>query len=165
VLYPPKPRSCHFPERKFWRGMRVWDSLILIASNITCNLLYNKEEKVNKIIMDAKTVLFIALSFYSYYFMDRTLKNTPKDGPLTKKEKIQVIILLILNTIFSWAIFSFGWKNKLPTKSKQVNKYFKNIFISLIGIAIVAVILSALLIATNPASQIKKANQINKLQK
>lgn len=116
-------------------------------------------------IMNPKTILFIALSLYSYYFMDRTLKNTQKDGPLTKNEKIQVIALLIFNTIFSWAIFSFGWKSKLPTKSKQVNKYLKNIFITLIGIAIVGVALSVLLVAVNPASQIKKANQMKQLQK
>ena len=97
--------------------------------------------------------------------MKKTLKNTLKDGPLTKKEKIQIIILLIFNTIFSWAIFSFGWKNKLPTKSKQVNRYIKNILITLVGVAIVAVIFSVLLVAINPAAQIKKANQINKLQR
>lgn len=115
--------------------------------------------------MNPKTVLFIVLSLYSYYFMDRTLKNTQKDGPLTKNEKIQVIALLIFNTIFSWAIFSFGWKKKLPTKSKQVNKYLKNIFITLIVIAIAGVLFSMLLIAVNPASQIKKANQMKQLQK
>ncbi|MFZ2026337.1 MAG: hypothetical protein WAV30_03570 [Microgenomates group bacterium] len=114
--------------------------------------------------MNPKTILFIILTLYSYYLMSRTLKNTQKDGPLTKSEKVQVILLLIFNTIFSWAIFSFGWKKQLPIKSKQVNRYMKNILITLIGIAIAGVILSALLIAINPAAQIKKANQIKRIQ-
>lgn len=115
--------------------------------------------------MNARNIFYIVLSLYSYYFMSKTVKNTSKDCALTKNEKIQVIILLIFNTLFSWIIFSFGWKKQLPTKSKQVNKYARNIFVTLILIAIAAVILSVFLIAINPAAQIKKANQINSLQK
>ncbi len=115
--------------------------------------------------MDTKTILFVVLSVYSYYFMNNTLKHTPKDGPLTKNEQIQVIILLIFNTLFSWAIFSFGWKKQLPTKSKQVNRYLKNIIITLVGIAIVAVFVSILLVAINPSAQIKNANQTHQLNK
>lgn len=115
--------------------------------------------------MNPKTIIFIALTLYSYYFMNKTLQNTSKDGPLTKNEKTQVIGLLIFNTIFSWAILSMGWKKQLPMKAKQVNRYMKNIFISLIVIAIVGVLFSVVLVAVNPAAQIKKANQIKSLQK
>jgi glycerol uptake facilitator-like aquaporin len=98
----------------------------------------------------------IALSAYSYYLMSKVLKNTPKDCELTKNEKTQVIILLLLNTLISWVIFSFGWKQKLPTKTKQVNKYLRNILVTLLVIALVSFFLAIVLIAINPARQLNR---------
>jgi len=88
--------------------------------------------------------------------MDKVVKETPNDCALTKSEKIQVIILLIFNTLISWAIFSFGWKKNLPTKSKQVNKYLKNIIFTLVGIALLGIITTIVLVATNPSAQMSK---------
>ncbi|MCR4329037.1 MAG: hypothetical protein NUV65_00650 [Candidatus Roizmanbacteria bacterium] len=98
--------------------------------------------------MNTQTIFVILVSAYTYYFMDTVLRSNPKDGALTKSEKIQVIILLILNTLISWAILSFGWKKKLPIKSKHVNKYLKIILVSLVVIAIIAVFITIILSAT-----------------
>lgn len=106
--------------------------------------------------MDVQTVAFIALSVYSWYFMQKVLKSTPRDCRLTKSEKIQVIITLLLNTIVSWAIYNYGWKKRLPTKSRQVNIYVKNIIIALIVIALVAFFIAIVLIAINPVGQINQ---------
>jgi len=109
-----------------------------------CSCLYDTIEGS----MDVQTMFLILVSAYTYYFMDKVLKSNPKDGALTKNEKIQVIILLIFNTLISWAILSFGWKKKLPIKSKQVNRYVKVILVSLVVIAIIAVFIAIILSAT-----------------
>ena len=95
--------------------------------------------------MNIQTISFLLISAYSYYFMNKVLKTTAKDCALTKSEKIQVIITLLLNTVISWGIYSFGWKKKLPTKSKQVDKYLKNIILSLIAIGVIGIVLAILL--------------------
>jgi hypothetical protein len=96
-------------------------------------------------------IIFIGIiSIYSYYFMKSVLKNTPGDCQLTAPEKIRVIITLLLNTPLSWAIYYLGWKNKLPTKAKQVNKYIRNIILVIITIGIISIILLPILSAINP---------------
>lgn len=97
--------------------------------------------------MNIQTMLFLLISAYSYYFMNKVLDTTSKDCELTKNEKIQVIITLLLNTVISWGIYSFGWKKRLPTKAKQVDKYLKNIILSLIGIGIAGIILAIVISA------------------
>ena len=44
------------------------------------------------------------------------------DGDLTKKEKVIIYILCLLNPIFVWTILYYGWKKKLPIKAKKANK-------------------------------------------
>ena len=119
--------------------------------------LYQKMDSsvtIYTIFMNIQYLFIIVTSVYSYYFMNKVLKSTPKDCELTKSEKTQVILLLLLNTLISWAIFSVGWKNKLPTKSAQVNKYVKIMILTLVGVAIAGFVLSILLVALNPAGQI-----------
>ncbi len=107
--------------------------------------------------MDGTLLAFIIFSAYSLYLMDKVRKNTKKkDSRLTRSEKIQVILLLLLNTLPSWIIFSFGWKKKLPVKSKQVNRYVLVIFGTLIGLAILGIVVAVLLSAINPAGQINR---------
>lgn len=97
-----------------------------------------------------RTALTIAFSLYTYFFMRHVLKKTPKDSELTKSEKIQTIILLILNTLFSWLILYFGWKKKLPQKARQVKKYFLWIMGILLGIAVLGIIVAVILLAIHP---------------
>ncbi len=92
-------------------------------------------------------LIVIALSAYAFYFMRKVSKETRADSPLTKNEKIQVIILMLLNTLISWAIFYFGCRNKLPTKAKQVKRYFLTILGVLVGIGIIAFIAAFVLIS------------------
>ncbi len=105
-------------------------------------------------IMNLQLFLTIILSAYSYYFMDKVLKNTPNDVELTKSEKTQVIVLLLLNTLISFLIFSFGWKSKLPSKSKQVNKYLRNILLILVGLGVLGILLAIFFVAINTATHI-----------
>jgi len=95
-------------------------------------------------------ILLLILSIYTYFFMKKVLKNTPEDCPLTKSEKIQVILLLLFNTLISWIMLSLGWRKMLPTKSKQVNHYMRNIILIIVAIGVLAVILTLDLTALNP---------------
>jgi uncharacterized membrane protein required for colicin V production len=107
--------------------------------------------------MNANLIITILLCVYTYYFMKNVSENTKKDGPLTKNEKIQVIILLLINTLLTWIILRFGWKDTLPTKAKQVTKYLLRIIGILVGIAVLGILVSVLLVAVNPRRQIEKA--------
>jgi hypothetical protein len=86
--------------------------------------------------------------------MEKVLKES-KDGELTKTEKIQVIILLIFNTLISWVIFYLGWREKLPIKLRQVNRYLKNILLALLLIAFLGILVAVILVAINPARQMQ----------
>jgi membrane protease YdiL (CAAX protease family) len=106
---------------------------------------------------NSNLVFTILIAAYAYYFMTSVLKRTKKDAPLTGNEKTQVIIMLILSTVVSWAILYFGWKDKLPTKAHQVAKYVKWIIGILLGTALLGIIVAVLLVAINPRAQIEKA--------
>ena len=79
--------------------------------------------------------------------MKKVLDTTPSDCELTKNEKIQVITTMVLSTLFAWLVFNAGWKNKLPTKVAQVNKYLKNMTIGLVVIGIIGVLISVVMVA------------------
>lgn len=91
-------------------------------------------------------LILIGVSAYSYYFMSKVLKERA-DGPLTKDEKITIIITLVLNTLISYLIYYFGWKDKLPQKAQQVKKYFWKIILALVLIALLAIGAAILIIA------------------
>lgn len=95
-------------------------------------------------------IYLIVIFIYTYYFMQKVIKNTPVDCELTKSEKIQVIITLFLSTIISWIIYHFGWKDKLPTKAKQVNLYVRNMIVTSVIIGITGIIIIFILEAINP---------------
>ncbi len=95
-------------------------------------------------------IIGLVFSVYSYLFMKSVIKHTTQDGPLTKSEKIQVIVCLIFNTLISWIIFHFGWRKTLPIKAAQVNRYGKRILLLLIGIAFLGILSSVLLVVANP---------------
>lgn len=58
--------------------------------------------------------------------------------PLTKKEKIIIWILCILNPLIAGGIFYYGWKKKLPVKAKQANQI--SLWAFLIVLALIAAI-------------------------
>lgn len=91
-------------------------------------------------------LIFIGVSVYSYIFMRKIIKERT-DGPLTKDEKITIIITLVLNTAISYLIYYFGWKDKLPQKAQQVKAYLWKIILALVLIAIIAFVLVFLLTA------------------
>lgn len=91
-------------------------------------------------------LIFIGVSVYSYFFMRKVVKER-SDRPLTKDEKITVIVTLILNTLISYLIYYFGWKDKLPQKAQQVKSYLWKIILALILIAVIAFAAAFLLIA------------------
>lgn len=99
--------------------------------------------------MDLQLLPIIILCAYSYFLMNRAVKNSTADAPLTTGEKIQVILLLIFNTLPSWFIFYLGWKKKLPVKAKQVNKYLFVIIGILVAAAILGVAVAVLLVAAS----------------
>ena len=49
--------------------------------------------------------------------------------PLTMKERIFVLILNILNPVWSGFIFYFGWRKQLPLKAKSSNRISYIVFI------------------------------------
>lgn len=106
--------------------------------------------------MDFQLLFVILLSAYTFYFMNNVIKKSRADGLLASGEKLQVILLLIFNTLPSWLIFYLGWKKKFPKKAKQVNKYLFIIIGTLVGLAILGVVVSILLIAINPAGQMQR---------
>ncbi|MDO8498906.1 MAG: hypothetical protein Q7S44_03920 [bacterium] len=70
------------------------------------------------------------------------VKKAGVDGKLTRNEKIQVIITLLLTTAISWIIYYYGWKGSLPIKAKQVNSYLLKLFLVLGAVAITALALA-----------------------
>lgn len=74
-------------------------------------------------------ILQAALLAYILYLTNKIEKNSLVDGPLTKNEKIQVILTIILNPIIAGGFYYYCWRNKLPIKAKQANKYSIIIFI------------------------------------
>ncbi|MBI5018857.1 hypothetical protein HZB58_01125 [Candidatus Gottesmanbacteria bacterium] len=107
--------------------------------------------------MDLQLLVIIFLCAYSFFLMNRAIKNSSPDAPLSTGEKIQVILLLIFNTLPSWLIFHLGWKKSLPVKAKQVNKYLFVIIGVLVGLAILGVAVAVLLVAINPAGQMQRS--------
>jgi len=101
--------------------------------------------------MDIQLLLIILFSVYSFFLMNRVAKKSPVEAPLTRGEKIQVIALLIFNTLPSWLIFHLGWKKASPIKAKQVNKYLMTIIGVLVAIAVLGVLIAVVLVAINPA--------------
>lgn len=89
-------------------------------------------------------VVFIGVSIYSYYFMRKVAKEGI-DGPLTKDEKVTVIITLVLNTLFSFIIYYLGWKDKLPQKAQQVKSYLWKIILALVIVALLSFGIAVLL--------------------
>lgn len=103
--------------------------------------------------MNPRDIMLIVLSVYTYFFMEDVKKKAKGNSPLTRNEKIQVVLLLIFNTLLSWIILSFGWKKELPAKSKQVNKYGLVIVGVLVGLAVLGLVVAVILVAINPARQ------------
>ncbi len=54
---------------------------------------------------------------------DKVERRNKHDAPLTASEKWMVIPLLFLNLLIADAFFYFCWKEKLPTKASQANRY------------------------------------------
>lgn len=79
-------------------------------------------------------------SIYAYFLMMKVKKTTKKDSPLTKSEKIQVLITEFLGPIIVGAIYSYGWKKTLPTKANQANKYSIIMFFVILAIIFVIVL-------------------------
>lgn len=100
----------------------------------------------NSVVGLLSNLIFIGVSVYSYFFMRKVVKER-SDGPLTKDEKFTVIITLILNTLISYFIYYFGWKDKLPQKAQQVKSYLWKIILALVLIAVIAFGIALLLIA------------------
>lgn len=108
--------------------------------------------------MDLQLLVIIILCAYSFFIMNRAIKNSSPDAQLSTAEKIQVILLLIFNTLPSWLIFHLGWKKKLPVKAKQVTKYLFVIIGVLVGLAILGIVVAVLLVAINPAGQMQRGS-------
>lgn len=89
----------------------------------------------NSVVGLLSNLIFIGVSIYSYFFMRKVVKESA-DGPLTKDEKITIIITLVLNTLISYLIYYFGWKDKLPQKAQQVKSYLWKIILALVLIAL-----------------------------
>lgn len=104
--------------------------------------------------VDLQVIFLVTCVAYTFYFMKRVLKTTSVDAPLTKKEKITVILLLLSSTLPSWLILHLGWRKKLPLKAKGVTRYLGIIIGILIGIAVLGIITSIVLVAINPSPRI-----------
>lgn len=115
--------------------------------------VYNRVRK-GSFVVDVQLLFLVTSIAYAFYFMNRTLKTTTVDAPLTKREKLTVIILLLFSTIPSWLILRLGWQKKLPLKAKAVTRYMCIILGTLIGIAVLGIIVSILLVAINPSARV-----------
>lgn len=101
------------------------------------------------------TFLVIATGVYAFYLQRKVAKNATSDSPLTTTEKIQVIATLLLNPLISFAIYYYGWKDKLPQKAKMVKTYLFRIIIALLLIAIISFLLAIFFITVKPIKKIK----------
>ena len=66
-------------------------------------------------------IVYLVVLWISIYIMMNWKKNKT-DGLLSKKEKIVIYVLCLLNPIIAWAIFYYWWRKKLPIKGKKANK-------------------------------------------
>ncbi len=107
-------------------------------------------------LVDLQLIFFVACIAYTFYFMRNVLKNTTVDAPLTKRETFIVIVLLLSNTLPSWLILRLGWQKKLPLKAKGVTRYMLVIIGTLIGVAVLGIIVSILLVALAPRAGISQ---------
>lgn len=80
---------------------------------------------------------------WTVYLIIKVNKETKKDVPLARDEKIQVIITEIFNPILAGALYYYVWREKFPTKANQANKYSFIIFGLLFLLLIIFVIFVA----------------------
>ncbi|MBP9818170.1 hypothetical protein KBC75_05510 [Candidatus Shapirobacteria bacterium] len=88
------------------------------------------------------TIIFIATLIYAYFYGKKIL-DTGVDGELTKSEKIQVIAMMLINTPAAMVFYDYWWRQKLPIKAKQSNKYLWNmvkVYLWFVGLGIATVI-------------------------
>ncbi len=60
---------------------------------------------------------------YILYFINKIEKKYKKDGPLVGSEKLQVIVTEALAPILAQSFYYYCWRNELPMKAKQANRY------------------------------------------
>ena len=82
-------------------------------------------------------LVFIVDLTYVLYFV-RKVENTSKaDSELTKNEKLQVIVTLILGGVLvPGAAYYYCWKGRFPKKANEANKYSFIVFGALFLVAI-----------------------------
>lgn len=106
--------------------------------------------------MDVQLIFLVTCVAYTFYFMRQVLKMTSVDAPLTKKEKITVILLLLCSTLPSWLILHLGWRKSLPLKAKGVTRYLAIIIGTLVGIAVLGIVTSIVLVTINQSARISQ---------
>lgn len=70
----------------------------------------------------------ILILVYTLYVINEVEKTAEADEPLTKSEKLPVIITEIFNPIIAGAFYYYCWKSQFPIKARQANKYSWIIF-------------------------------------
>lgn len=102
---------------------------------------------------------------FVFFLVHKTEKTKNSTSELTSGEKVQVIITELLLPIIAGAFYYYCWKNKLPKKASQANKY--SILTFLVWIGIVIIILFSVGFTTyndtkNKAEQIRQQNSLQK---
>ncbi len=74
-------------------------------------------------VLDVTPVLvFITTIIYMIHKRRPVAKGEALDAPLTRGEVIAVTVFCLLDPILTGAIFYYGWKKRLPVKSRQANR-------------------------------------------
>ena len=73
-----------------------------------------------------QTILWIIALVVGVWFMVNKKKNIsaeqPSLEPLTRKEKLLVFVLCLINPVLLGAILYYGWRRKLPRQAKTANR-------------------------------------------
>lgn len=95
-------------------------------------------------------ILPVIIVVFAFYYMNSVTKSTLKDSPLTRNQKIIVLLTLFFGMPYTFFVYYFGWKKKFPTKARDVRRYAVNFLLALIIIAVVSFLLAMFLVAINP---------------
>lgn len=88
--------------------------------------------------------LLATVSLWFTYRLTTKVLALGNNNNLNNGEKTTVILTELANPLISWAFYYYGWKEKLPTKAKQANKYgliIAGIYIGAVVLYVLGIIL------------------------
>lgn len=102
--------------------MLIIKRYIILAIIVILNLPFLLINFLAKNYLNANTVFLLVL-VYVLYLIKKVEKSGQIDVPLTRNEKIQVIVTEALNPLIAGAFYYYCWKGKFNMKASQANKY------------------------------------------